>query len=146
MTMARIHVLAIVAGILLPISGPSFAAHQSRHLSSTHSRNAVKEYRGVITSPHDWSHVPAFDPRGNSAYPFGPGSTSLMRTGRMAILIDRSARGCVYPRCAMSALGHKQTYASQQAMSALPPIPTAKADIRNRSCLLYPQERTCAVQ
>src|SRR5262249_20247019 len=45
----------------------------------------------------------------------------------------------------MSALGHKQTYAVQNAMSALPPIATAKADIRSRSCLLYPRKRTCAV-
>jgi hypothetical protein len=37
----------------------------------------------------------------------------------------------------MSALGYNQTYAAQQAMSALPPIATAKADIRNGSCLLY---------
>ena len=44
----------------------------------------------------------------------------------------------------MSALGQKQTYALQKAM--LPPIATAKADIRKRSCLLYPQKRTCAVQ
>src|SRR5690349_16127032 len=29
---------------------------------------------------------------------------------------------------AMSALGHKRTYAAQQSMSALPPIATAKAD------------------
>src|SRR5262245_16655869 len=46
----------------------------------------------------------------------------------------------------MSALGHKQTYAVQNAMSALPPIATAKADIRNGSCLLYPRKRTCAMQ
>ena len=46
----------------------------------------------------------------------------------------------------MSALGHKQTCASQKAMSALPPIATAKADILNRLCLLSPQKRTCAVQ
>src|SRR5262245_45180141 len=39
----------------------------------------------------------------------------------------------------MSALGQKQTHAVQQRMSALPPITTAKADIRKRSCLLYPQ-------
>ena len=30
----------------------------------------------------------------------------------------------------MSALGHKRTYAVQKGMSALPPIATAKADIR----------------
>src|SRR5215471_9406984 len=45
----------------------------------------------------------------------------------------------------MSALGQKQTYALQKAMSALPPIATEKADIRKRSCLLYPQKRKCAV-
>jgi hypothetical protein len=46
----------------------------------------------------------------------------------------------------MSALGQKPTYALQQAMSALHPIATAKADFRTRSCLLYPRKRTCAVQ
>jgi succinate dehydrogenase/fumarate reductase flavoprotein subunit len=45
----------------------------------------------------------------------------------------------------MSALGHKQTFALQKAMSALPPIATAKADFRTRSCLLYRRKRTCAV-
>jgi len=73
MTTTRVHVLAIVAGILLPISGPSFAAHQSRNPSSTHSRGAENENRGVVTSPYDSSRMPAFDPRGTSAYPFGPG-------------------------------------------------------------------------
>jgi hypothetical protein len=46
----------------------------------------------------------------------------------------------------MSALGQKQTYALQTGMSALPPIATVKADISKPSCLLYPQERTCAAQ
>src|SRR5262249_25705087 len=46
----------------------------------------------------------------------------------------------------MSALGQKRTFALQKAMSALPPITTAKADIRKRPCPLYPQKRTCAVQ
>src|SRR5262245_34389878 len=45
----------------------------------------------------------------------------------------------------MSALGQKQTYALQQGMSALPPKATAKADIRKRSCPLYPRKRTCAM-
>src|SRR5262245_42438832 len=44
----------------------------------------------------------------------------------------------------MSASGQKQTYAPQKAMSALPPIATAKVDIRKRSCLLYPRKQTCA--
>src|SRR5262245_1043348 len=39
----------------------------------------------------------------------------------------------------MSALGHNQTYALQQAMSALHPIATAKATFRKRPCLLYPE-------
>jgi hypothetical protein len=46
----------------------------------------------------------------------------------------------------MSALGHKPTYAVQKGTSALPPIATAKPDSRKRSCPLYPQKRTCAVQ
>jgi hypothetical protein len=46
----------------------------------------------------------------------------------------------------MSALGQKQTYALQRAMSALPLIATAKADFRKRSCLLYPRKQTCAVR
>ena len=45
----------------------------------------------------------------------------------------------------MSALGQKQTYAAQKAMSALPPIATAKADSRKRSYLLYPRKQTCAL-
>ena len=46
----------------------------------------------------------------------------------------------------MSALGQKQTYALQKAMSALPPIATAKADMTVCGCLLYPQKQTCAVR
>ena len=68
--MTRVRVLAIVAAIVLPISGARFATQQSRHPQSTHSRSAVKEDRG-INSPSQ--RVPAFDPRGTSAYPFGPG-------------------------------------------------------------------------
>jgi hypothetical protein len=45
----------------------------------------------------------------------------------------------------MSALGQKQTYALQQAMSALPPIATAKAKFRKRPGLLYPRKDACAV-
>jgi hypothetical protein len=44
----------------------------------------------------------------------------------------------------MSALGQKQTYALQKAMSALHPIATAEAYFRTRSCPLYPRKRTCA--
>ena len=46
----------------------------------------------------------------------------------------------------MSALGHKQTYAAQQAMSALPPIATVKADLGKKACPLYPRKQTCALQ
>src|SRR6516165_7475335 len=46
----------------------------------------------------------------------------------------------------MSALDQKQTFALQNGMSALPPIATAKADSRKRSCPLYPQKQTCALQ
>ncbi len=46
----------------------------------------------------------------------------------------------------MSALGQKRTCAPQKAMSALPPIATAKAGIRKRSCPLYPRKQTCVAQ
>jgi len=46
----------------------------------------------------------------------------------------------------MSALGQKQTYALQKAMFALPPVATAKAYSRKRSCPLYTRKQTCAVQ
>jgi hypothetical protein len=68
--MTRFQVVAIAVRLLLAISGSSVAAPQSRHASSTHSqKGAAKENRGVVTSP---SRVLAFDPRGTSAYPFGP--------------------------------------------------------------------------
>ena len=67
--MTRVHVLAL-AGLLLAISEPSFAAPQARHSSGTHSQGAVTENRGVVTFP---PRTPAFSPRGTSAYPWGPG-------------------------------------------------------------------------
>src|SRR5262249_58349307 len=48
--------------------------------------------------------------------------------------------------CSTSALGQKPTYALQQAMSALHPIATAKANFRKGPCPLYPRKRTCPVQ
>ena len=39
----------------------------------------------------------------------------------------------------MSDLGHYRTFAPQKAMSALPPLATAKANSRKRSCPLYPE-------
>jgi hypothetical protein len=68
--MRRLLGVAIAAGLLLAISGTSSGARQSRHLSGTHAQASVKEDRGVVSYP---SRVPAFDPRGTSAYPFGPG-------------------------------------------------------------------------
>ena len=71
--MTRFHVVAVAAGLLVPISGPSFATHQSRHPSGTHSQGALKKNRGLVPHPYE-SRVPAFDyRRGTSDYPFGPG-------------------------------------------------------------------------
>ena len=70
--MTRFHVVAIAAALLVLISGPSFAAHQSRHPSSTQTQGALKKNRGLVPPPS--SRVPAFDyRRGTSDYPFGPG-------------------------------------------------------------------------
>jgi hypothetical protein len=74
MAMTRFHVVAIASGLLVPISGPGFSAHQSRHPSRTQSQGAVKKNRGLESLPYDSSRVPAFDYRsGTSDYPFGPG-------------------------------------------------------------------------
>jgi hypothetical protein len=70
MTITRLLGVAIVAGLLLANSVTSSAARQSRHPSGTHAQASVKEDRGVVSYP---SRVPSFDPRGTSAYPFGPG-------------------------------------------------------------------------
>jgi hypothetical protein len=48
-------------------------------------------------------------------------SPEALDTGIVAV------RMRVVKRCAMSALGHKQTFAVQNVMSALPPIATAKS-------------------
>src|SRR5262245_25518770 len=74
---------------------------------------------------------------------FGRAARSpILDMKRMLSKMDRSP---TLDETAMSALGHKQTYALQKPMSALPLIATAKADIRKGACLLYPQKRTCAV-
>ena len=41
----------------------------------------------------------------------------------------------------MSALGHQQTYAVQKGMSAVLPIATAKADMRNGHVRFTPESR-----
>jgi hypothetical protein len=69
--MRRLVSVAVAAGLLLAISGTSSGARQSRHLSGTHAQASVKEDRGIVSYP---SRVPAYDPRGTSAYPFGPGN------------------------------------------------------------------------
>jgi len=70
-------------------------------------------------------------------------SETYRRCSRATRVISDTPRLTVTIRVGvMSALGQKQTHAVQQPMSALPPIATAKADIRKRSCLLYPQEWT----
>ena len=69
MMKTRFHIVAIAAGLLLAVSVASSAgARQSRHLSGTHAQAAAAS--GVVTYP---SRVPAFDPKGASAYPYGPG-------------------------------------------------------------------------
>src|SRR5262249_48571134 len=66
----KIAIVALAFGLLLPISGASFAAQQARHSSSLHSRGAAVKHHTVIKSRADASR--AFPP-GTSAYPWGPG-------------------------------------------------------------------------
>jgi hypothetical protein len=49
---------------------------------------------------------------------------------RMTAMLSLIRRFVMTSCRSMSALGHKQTYAPQNIMSALPPIATAKADIK----------------
>jgi hypothetical protein len=67
-----------------------------------------------------------------------------LRDGMVATAIS-TLEGGLYRR-PMSALDQEPTYAVQQAMPALPPTATAKADIDNLPCLLYPRKQTCALQ
>jgi hypothetical protein len=89
--MTRVHVLAIAAGLLLAISEPSFAAPQSRHSSGTHSPGAVTENRRNLSAAHASILIPGdfslFNPRGLQPIRLVPGSTSLIPTDRMAILV-----------------------------------------------------------
>src|SRR5262249_20458143 len=65
----KIAIVALAFGLLLPISGASFAAQQSRHSSSLHSPSAVVKHHSVMTSRAEASRAFA---RGTSAYPWGP--------------------------------------------------------------------------
>ena len=117
MTITRVHVLAIVAGILLPISGPVFAAHQSRHPLTSHSLGTVKENLGVVTSP---SRVPAFDPGVLRPIRLARGSISRTRIVRMATPITGSSRDQETSGNGIqsaSALGQMQTCAVRRPMS-----------------------------
>ena len=69
----RFHIVALAFGLLLSISGASFAAQPSRHSTSLHSRSAVVKNHSVTTSRADVSRMPAFAPGGTSRYPYGPG-------------------------------------------------------------------------
>src|SRR5262249_16379607 len=75
----KIAIVTLAFGLLLPISGASFAAQQSRHSSSLHSRGAAVKHHTVITSrahaPRAIAQGPPADPRGpgrNFAYPDRP--------------------------------------------------------------------------
>jgi hypothetical protein len=68
--------------------------------------------------------------RDGRAGPFSLSMQSIVNLGFSGIL----PLGAILS--AMSALGHKQTYALQQTMSALPPLATAKADMPTNTTLL----------
>jgi len=49
----RFHIVALAFGLLLAISGASFAAQKSHHSSSLHSQSAVVKNHRVTTSRAD---------------------------------------------------------------------------------------------
>ena len=71
--MIRVYVVATAVALFVANLEPSFAAQRPRQPSSAHSQDAVKEGRGVITSPYDSSRVRPYAPGGTSRNPFGPG-------------------------------------------------------------------------
>ena len=87
MTMSIVRALAVGGAVLFSILEPSFAMSHARHPSSARFEGATNESRGVVTSP---SRVPAFDPRGVQPIRLVVGSTSLIRTDRMATPITGS--------------------------------------------------------
>jgi len=64
--MIRVYVVATAVALFVANLGPSFAAQRPR-------KAAVKEDRGVVTSPYDSSRVRPYAPGGTSRNPFGPG-------------------------------------------------------------------------
>src|SRR5262245_27388680 len=101
---------------------------------------AALSVAGVVSSMPTRQTLPvccASAPRGHaSAAPPG----NVMSSRRLIVVAPKSRHVMVatsfgarkgYETFRTSALGQKQTYAPQQAMSALPPIATAKADVRS---------------
>ena len=56
MTMTRFHVVAIAAGLLLAVSGPSFAA--KRTLQKSETKSAVKSQSRAAKFPYPYSRDP----------------------------------------------------------------------------------------
>jgi hypothetical protein len=78
MTMTRFQVVAIAAGLLLAISGPSFAAQRTHQKSQTHATTAAKSQPRAAKSSgsaNSWNGlaIRPYSPNGTSDYPWGPG-------------------------------------------------------------------------
>jgi hypothetical protein len=58
MTMTRFHVVAIAAGLLLAISGPSFAAKQLSDTKSAESQPRATKSSGSAIRPHSRDQDP----------------------------------------------------------------------------------------
>jgi hypothetical protein len=63
--MARLHVVAIAAGLLLAVSGPSFAAKRSDTKSAVKSQSRAAESSGSANSGS------AIRPYSRDPYPYG---------------------------------------------------------------------------
>ena len=60
MTMTRFHVVAIAAGLLLAVSGPSFAA--KRTLQKSETKSAVKSQSRAVKFPYPYSRDDPYAP------------------------------------------------------------------------------------
>ena len=76
--MMKFHTLAIAAGVLLAISGPSLAAQRTHQKSDTRATTAVESQSRATKSGgsanwRDGSAMSPYSPSGTSAYPWGRG-------------------------------------------------------------------------
>src|SRR5262245_47410929 len=135
---SQYYVLSLAEPILFQLRRKSLVDFGSRGCAVRPEKSYSMDFFKLLCVSTKW---PRHCRAGQKKNEFPPPHLLPPRLGQQIVAIFTRAK-----KGPMSALGQKQTCASQKAMSALPPIATAKANFRKRACPLYPRKRTCAVQ